>query len=293
MLDKPRVSVIIPAYNVAQYIGTAIDSALRQTYPIAEIIIIDDGSTDNTYELVRGSYPQSNIFLFRHSNRGPSIARNIAAAHATGSILAFLDADDLWLPEKLEKQLPLFTDPAVGVVYGNADFLGSSIEGQKTFFSVNPPAHGRVTRQLLKRNFVPMLTAMIRTELFHELGGFDVNFRAAEDYDLWLRASFISSFTYVNDTIARYRIHPAAATQQSAQMWESELMALWKIWKHPPQILDTVSRTLLANRLATLSEKILIYNPPFAKKVFWAVWHHTTPLAWPRRFFYFLKKPSA
>lgn len=279
----------MPVFNAQAYIRESIKSVLTQTFSDLELLIVDDGSTDDTATIIRKQYQLPNIHFFQQTNQGPSAARNLALRHAQGAFIAFLDADDVWQPKKLEQQLSLFTNSRVGVVYGNAIFFGTTIEGQDNFFAVNQPARGKITFALLKKNFVPMLTAVIRADILHELVGFDPNLRAAEDYDLWLRASLLTEFDYIENPIAKYRIHSTAITQESSLMWQSEMMALWKMWQQPHQLLNHHKKIILANRLATLADKISTINRPFAKKVFWKVWNRSSWRSWPRRFLIYLR----
>ena len=285
----PKVSIIMPVFNGGAYIRESIKSVLAQTFTDFELLIVDDGSTDDTATIIRDEYQRQSIHFFQQTNQGPSAARNLALRHAQGRFIAFLDADDIWKPNKLEQQLPLFTNPNVGVVYGNAEFLGKTIEGKENFFAINEPARGVITQKLLEKNFIPMLTVVIRTDIFHELVGFDPHLRAAEDYDLWLRASLLTEFDFTENLIAKYRIHPTAITQKSALMWQSELMTLWKMWCQSGHSLNAGMQNKLANRLVTLADKVSTINRPLAKEIFWKVWRRSAWRSWPRRFWLYLQ----
>lgn len=171
-----RVSVIIPAYNASIWISRAIESVLRQTFPVLEIIVVDDGSTDDTTAVVmRHSGP---ISLIRQGNRGPAAARNNGARLARGNWFAFLDADDCWLPEKVSRQIHYTKDSAVGMVHCRAQ-----------------PKHGgpipeRISfERLWKSNCIVNSTVLVRATAFNSLGGFDESrdLVSVEDYNLWLR----------------------------------------------------------------------------------------------------------
>jgi glycosyltransferase involved in cell wall biosynthesis len=172
-----RISVIIPAYNAAKYVGRAIESALAQTYPPLEVLVVDDGSTDDTARVV-AQYP-SPVRLLRQSNAGPGAARNHAAREAQGEWLALLDADDSWLPEKLERQIPNTRQSSVGMVAYYSDR------------KVCPrPMPSRIDFDVLWRcNNLTTSTALLRRAAFEAVGGFDEDrdLISVEDYNLWLR----------------------------------------------------------------------------------------------------------
>ncbi len=170
---SPTVSVVIPAYNAAATIEAAIRSALEQTRPPDEIIVVDDGSSDNTAAIVAAMHPA--ITLIRQANAGCGRARNTGVRSAHGDWLALLDADDLWLPTKLERQLPETADPRVGVVVcGARDKDGRSLGRRITF------------DDLWTRNGAAVCSALVRRNAFAAAGGFWSE-RACEDYHLWLR----------------------------------------------------------------------------------------------------------
>lgn len=170
-----KVSVIIPAYNAAQHISRAIESCLTQTVPPHEIIVVDDGSVDETAEIVRCFEPR--VRLVRKTNGGPASARNRGAAAAHGNWLALLDADDWWFPTKLERQLVCDTNPNIGLIHCLAEHRPE-----------RPPATLSFN-DLWARNWIVNSSVLIRHTAFTELGGFDEAARliSVEDYNLWLR----------------------------------------------------------------------------------------------------------
>jgi GT2 family glycosyltransferase len=172
------VSVIIPAYNAARFVGNAIESALGQTVPPLEVIVIDDGSGDGTAEVV-ARFPAP-VRLVRQSNGGPAAARNHGARVATGEWLALLDADDRWLPHKLETQLPYTEDERVGVVHARQP--GAEAPPRLTF------------EQLWECNRIDNSSVLIRKQAFADAGGFDEarELIGVEDYNLWLRLAALS-----------------------------------------------------------------------------------------------------
>jgi glycosyltransferase involved in cell wall biosynthesis len=171
----PTVSVIIPAYNAAKVVGRAIDSALRQTAPPLEILVVDDGSTDETAAVV-GSFPPP-VRLIAKENGGPASARNLGARRARGEWLALLDADDWWLPTKLERQLSCATSADIGVIHGLTNTSRPSVPQEIAF------------DDLWAYNWIANSSVVVRRSVFEALGGLNEDRRliSVEDYNLWLR----------------------------------------------------------------------------------------------------------
>ena len=172
-MAEPRISVVIPAYKAIGTIDAAIRSVLAQTVPPHEIIVVDDGSPDETAAHVARNYPS--IRLLRQANAGCGMARNTGAAVAEGDWLAFLDADDIWLPRKLERQIPETADDKVAVVACRS-------LGQKAPPFLASPAF----EDFWQRNQIVVSSCLVRRAAFEQLGGFWSR-RACEDYHLWLR----------------------------------------------------------------------------------------------------------
>jgi glycosyltransferase involved in cell wall biosynthesis len=182
----PLVSVIIPTYNRGWILKEALDSVLAQDFKDYELIVVDDGSTDNTREIL-GSYGRD-IVVLEQSNQGVSAARNRAIAAAAGKFVAFLDSDDLWLPQKLSRQLDFF--------YSNADARINQTEEiwVRNGMRVNPKnRHQKFSGMIFEHSLALCLVSpsavMIEKTLFEIVGVFDENLPACEDYDLWLRIS--------------------------------------------------------------------------------------------------------
>jgi len=201
-----KVSIITPTYNRADFLPVAIESVQAQSFPDWEMLIVDDGSTDNTAELVnRYSAQDSRIRYFQQPNQGQSVARNHALGEARGEFICFLDSDNAWLPDKLEKQLAVFQqEPDVDIVYG--DCITINEQGDEISRANMKRHSGRITLHLLKDNCVSMNTTMIRRRCFDEMGGFDEGDRLAEDYELWLRFSTRFRFHYIPEYLAYYRV---------------------------------------------------------------------------------------
>ena len=209
---RPLVSIIVPTYNAESYVGETLESALRQTYERTEVVVVDDGSTDGTVALVRRM--DAGIRIVRQTNSGVCVARNHGAASAQGALLAFLDADDLWEPEKLERQVEVFQrHPEVGVVASDFDEIDG--EGRKLSREMKQPRHlfNRVVdlhRQLLGfGNFLSVSASVTTRAAFEKVRGFHTTERILSgDYDLWIRISEHHRFFVLPEILCHYRVLP-------------------------------------------------------------------------------------
>jgi glycosyltransferase involved in cell wall biosynthesis len=220
----PLVSVIIPAYNAAALLGETLDSVLGQTYPNLEIIVVDDGSTDATPQVLE-SYGDR-ILVLRQTNAGQAAARNHGAREAHGELLAFLDHDDLWDPDKTACQVALLDRfPEALAVYCDH----RAIDAQGNLLSSSgalhyPRSSGEMLRaMLLSCCIVTPGLVLLRRRAFDSSGGFDESklMRGHEDHGLWLRLATQGSFIYSPDTLVSYRRHKQQATGQ--KLWEMTL----------------------------------------------------------------------
>lgn len=206
----PEVSVIIPTYNRAQLIGRAVRSVLAQTYPSFEVIVVDDGSTDDTPARVQAlAQADPRVRYVRHeTNQGAQAARNTGIQVAKGDYIAFLDSDDEWLPHKLEQQVLLYQQASdrTGVVY--AGYLEVPDNGQRPQRHL-PTLRGDVYRHLLARYGLPILTLLIRRECLEKAGPFSALIRAYQEWDLCIRLARHCEFDFVPDCLAIYHIHSA------------------------------------------------------------------------------------
>lgn len=206
----PLVSVIIPTYNRCQLVQEAIDSVLVQTHPHYELIVVDDGSTDGTGDVLQTRYAGKIIYIWQE-NQGESAARNYGISAARGEYIAFLDSDDLWLPEKLSRQVSVLeNNPDVGAVFCQAwhiDGNGQRLDLQPLGFNSVPADFDLDT--LLMRNRIPAgaSTGMIRSSIFEKIGTFSQDIRYGEDWDLWLRISANSSIILIPEPLVSYRQH--------------------------------------------------------------------------------------
>lgn len=201
------VSVIIATYNCGQYVGQAVESVLAQTYPLVELHVVDDGSTDATAEQLAPFLGDRRVHYHYQSNAGQTSAKNYGIRCSRGEFIAFCDADDMWLPEKLELQMPQFAaNDKVGVVYSRAaimDERGARLAADPTDEPARPS--GNVTDELFRTNFVPFGTAVIRRRCLETVGVFNEQYRMGIDWDLWLRTSVRYQFQFVDKDTYVYR----------------------------------------------------------------------------------------
>jgi glycosyltransferase involved in cell wall biosynthesis len=207
----PRVSVVIPAYNSAAHIVEALASVRRQTLPVQEIIVVDDGSVDETAALAAASGAR----VITQENAGPAAARNVGIRACDLEWVAFLDADDLWMEEKLERQFQTIrrTQDA-GMVCSNYLFFDENGTHRKTGFeSVGRARLGEtIEARLLRGMFMLTSTVMVRRELLMSDTLFDVTMRCAEDYELFLRLVMRTSVAVVDEPLVAYRRHANSVT---------------------------------------------------------------------------------
>jgi glycosyltransferase involved in cell wall biosynthesis len=249
---QPLISIVIPAYNAEAFIAEAIESVLAQDYQIREIIVVDDGSTDNTPGVLE-SY-QNRIRFIRQSNAGLGTARNTGIAAANGELIAFLDADDRWLPEKLSKQYKcLIHNPKAGLVH--TDLLEwRPQESSQTHREIGRGEfQGSCLPSLIQNNRVLPSTVLVKKECLDRVGNFDPQPTGVEDWDLWLRIAREYEFAYVAEPLVLYRMHDANMSANSLRMRSGEFYVLQKTLTNMPELTQHVDRATLRQRLFELA----------------------------------------
>lgn len=251
----PLISVVIPVYNAEKTIRETIESVLNQTFTDFEIIVINDGSQDATVEIV-SSIKDPRLKVFSYPNAGQAIARNRGISHAVGEFISFLDADDLWTPDKLEAQLKaLKENPQAAVAYSWTNYIDESSKflRQGSYVSVS----GDVHKNLLVVNFVENgSNPLIRAKALADVGGFDASVTPAEDWDMWLRLAARYQFVAVPSPQILYRV---SATSSSANVFKLEAGCLPTIERAFSQVpsLEYLKPTCLANIYKYLTYKAL------------------------------------
>lgn len=205
MNNATLVSAIIPAYNAAAFLAEAVGSVRAQTHRAIEIIVVNDGSTDNTREVVQGL--GDGIVYVEQPNSGPAAARNTGIRRARGEFIAFLDADDLWQPTKVEKQLAAFAaHPGAALVY--TQMVNFSLErGREPRPFPAEVSSGRIFERLLVENLILLSGAMIRADVLREVGGFDEGLITAEDTNLWLKIARRHEIRGLDEVLVLRRKH--------------------------------------------------------------------------------------
>ncbi len=207
-MRKPLVSVVIPAYNAAKYIGETLESVRAQTFRDHEIIVVDDGSADNSLDIAAGF---GSIVCLRQPNRGAAAARNAGIRAARGEYIAFLDADDLWLPGKLEKQMAyLEANPGKAWIYSDALVFESATNRTICRIGARTRLHeGAVLQPLLLRSFIPSATPVVKRDALFAANLFDESpeRRVIEDWCLWLRLAARHPVALLDEPLARIRLH--------------------------------------------------------------------------------------
>ena len=230
--STPLVSVVVPAYNVAPFIGEALASVFAQEFDRYEVVLVNDGSPD-TPELERAVEPyRARLRYFRQENRGPAAARNFAVRQARAPFVAFLDADDAWLPRYLSEQLRAFDeDPALDLVYADAELFGDPKLAGKTFMQLHPSSGEVTLESLIELRAVPMTSCVVaRRDALAAAGLFDEQFFYAEDFLLWARVAHGGGrIGYRRRVLARHRVHPASLTADAARHMEGQLAVYQKL----------------------------------------------------------------
>jgi len=226
----PKVTVIIPTYNCARYLPEAIDSVLNQTYKDFEIIVVDDGSKDNTQEIVSQyieKYPNKIIYFYQN-NQGPAEARNKGIKEAKGQYLAFLDSDDTWFPEKLVKQIRILNDnPGIDLVYAS----GLTIDINGNILGKKPEVPVRNVYDFLRDGRIPNMTVVIRKKCLEEVGLFDPTLKVGEDTDLWIRICSKFNCYYIDDPLAFFKKHDFNISTNLENMHKGHIVIYRKMKK--------------------------------------------------------------
>jgi glycosyltransferase involved in cell wall biosynthesis len=227
MTNTPRVSVVTATYNMGHYVVQAVESVLSQDYPDLEIIVVDDGSDDDTQDRLARFADDPRVTVLHQENRGQTVAKNRGLAAATGEYIGFCDADNMWRPGKLTRQVQVLkSDPTVGVVYGDIALIdedGRPKPGPRT-----PRYGGRITAKLLVDNFVTFNTTLVPRRVIDAVGGFDEDLRMAIDYDLWLRISLDHEFVYLDEPLVDYRIWGGQMSHRTGERMDNFFRLLTK-----------------------------------------------------------------
>jgi glycosyltransferase involved in cell wall biosynthesis len=240
-MKDPEVSVVIATYNMGQHVRQAVLSVLAQSDQNLEVVVVDDGSTDNTREVLREFAEDSRVRILLQENQGQPKAKNAGWRKGRGRFIGFCDADDYWLPNKLALQLPLLRrDPKVGVVYSRAATLaadGTLLPPRKRM------SHARsdVLERMFISNLVPFGTAVVRRECLEQVGGFNESIPMGIDWDLWLRIALDWEFDLVDEATYVYRVWPGQMSHNLMKRYECALIIMQRFLEaHPGRLPDKV-----------------------------------------------------
>jgi glycosyltransferase involved in cell wall biosynthesis len=256
----PLISVVIPVYNNETTIQETIESVLSQSFSDLELIVINDGSQDSTLKIV-SSILDPRLKVFSYPNAGLAATRNRGVSHASGEYISFIDADDLWTPDKLEAQFKaLQGNPQAAVAYSWTDWIDES--GQFLRPGGHISVNGDVFATLLLRDFVESgSNPLIRAEALAEVGGFDESLPAVEDWDMWLRLAARYEFVCVPSPQILYRV---SSSSMSSNVWKMEagsLQVIERAFAVAPESLQHLKREVLGNRYKYLTFKAVEGTP--------------------------------
>jgi glycosyltransferase involved in cell wall biosynthesis len=247
--NSPFVSVIIPAYNIAEYIAETLDSVFAQTYTNYEVIVINDGSLDTVeFERVLEKYRNKIVYL-KQENKGVGPARNFGIERAKAELLAFLDGDDIWLPTFLESQIQFLQTHNYDLVYCDAYLFGDKYLGTKTYMNGGSPSEGEATFEnlLLYKCCVMMSGTIAKKQPVLDVGMFNPKDIRAQDFDLWLRMAHNGAkIGYQRDVLAKYRVRSGSVSGDSVQRVQREI--------------DVFNRTANTLKLTENQKKIIAYQ---------------------------------
>lgn len=200
------ISVVIPTCNRASMLKRALDSVLKQTFDDIEIFVVDDASSDNTPEVIKNYLNDRVHYIRLDESKGANFARNLAVSKTQGQYIAFLDDDDVWMPEKLRKQMMVFeADSSIGLVYTGVEVIHT---GYSNIYHTSPKLRGNLSKSILTFNYIGSTSSvMVKRAVFERAGGFDINLPQLQDYDLWIRICQISNIGYVSASLIKYYVH--------------------------------------------------------------------------------------
>lgn len=263
------VSVIIPAFRASQFIKQTLDSVFAQTYPLWEVIVVNDGSPD-TPELESVLAPYlDRVTYIKQENRGLAGARNTGLKAAKGKFVCLLDADDLWLPDYIETQVSFLRDhPEWDLVYCNARFFGDSVVAGKEYMKVCPSKGDATASAIISRRCHVFVSVTARTEALRRIG-FDESLRSCEDFDCWLRFTAAGyKIGYHREVLVDYRKHKASLSSNQKAMAEFNLRVLHKslsLWPDDSEEVELLRKAAAEKtaELETITAKLALVNRDF------------------------------
>lgn len=245
------VSVIIPTFNSQQYISQSIDSVYSQTFKNFEIIVIDDGSTDNTRGLILSKYPRVRYYFIE--NQGAAHARNYGISLSDGEFIAFLDADDLWNPRKLEKQIELFfADSNLALCFTEHQFFNDTEVKDGLFKKRDRLMKGDLVKNIFLYSYVCLPSVMVKKAIFADVGMFDENLCAAEDDNLWMRIALNHKFFLLDEPLVMVRESCGSLSRTSSILFDGVEKNIYFVENKYKDLKDRLGRKCILKKKSIL-----------------------------------------
>ncbi len=253
-MPAAKISTVIPLFNGETYIARALDSVLSQRYANFEIIIIDDGSTDQSVAQIGKYLGDARVKYLSQENAGVAAARNTGIRHATGEYIAFLDQDDLWLPDKLALQVAYMEQhPEVALVHSDMAFIdgiGSTLDAPD--WAWVQETYGHCMRELFMGNSIATLTALVRRTCLDAVGLLRQVLAPADDWDLWLRLAARYPFGFIPEVTGCYRVHAGNESRKLVQMLLAETRVVETFLAEHAEAEEIIGRQLIRGKLFSL-----------------------------------------
>lgn len=285
-----RVSIVMAAKNYARFLPEAVESVFAQTFADWELLVIDDGSSDDTPQACRPYLADRRVRYFRSDTLGQPKAKNLGIALSRGAFIAFLDADDAWEPTKLEKQVRVFdTKPAVGVVFCKRSLMDEQGRALPAKPASGFPT-GSVLPQMFTQNFVCFSSAVVKREVFAHVGRFDPLWDLAIDYDLWLRVAKFHTFDFVDEELVCYRTGHGNLSKKLRDRVDTAISIMHRA-ESRYGVAEQVPREVIADGYASTCQTlgyVMRASEPFAS-LRW----YLRAIQWPARRFVSLKGLAA
>ena len=264
----PKLSVNIPCFNSGRFIRQTVESVINQTFQDLEIVIVDDGSHDNTKQII-SSFKDARIRYFYKDNEGLAFTRNKAIDLSDGEYIALLDHDDLWEPEKIEKQLEVFKkNNNLGLVFSDSYILENNHKKKFTYFDRIKPKKGFIFEDLLfaSSNFIPLSSVIVRKDVFKDVGFFNPAFKIGEELELFLKVAQLYEFDYIDKPLITYRLHEGNFSTNK-EIFVKEAFEILQFWQDRiPDLFHKNEKRLRKKEAAILAELAHFYANSSRKK---------------------------
>jgi len=261
---KADISVIIPCYNAEKYIAETLDSIINQTLPCREIIVVNDGSTDSSLNILT-SY-KDKIKIENISNSGPAVARNVGIKIATSKYIAFCDADDLWHPNKIECQFSYLLDRRAKFVCTDSFLIGNNID---KFEPLKPNSNILDFETLFLCNYIYTSSVLVDRDLLNEVGCFSPRFKNMQDWHLWLKISLKEDIHYLFKKLIYYRLHPSGISKNFLVALDYGYKLINDILSIAPEYNYLKNKAIYSLTFGTGTIAYYSGNYSAAKKIFW------------------------